>query len=109
MLPIKYPDNFPDVLSLKGRAHDLSQRLFNPNPKSDWKPGDIAWVYDQNEQAIVPGIISSVREDYAFVRDIQPDRHITEVGAWLTELFPSSDDLYKALFDTTDSDKTTED
>lgn len=100
MLPIKYPDHFPNIEQLTGRAHNLKLPLYNPSPKMDWKPGDIAWLYDQKEQAIMAGIIASIRpeNDYAFVRDIYPSCSVTECGAWCKELFPTSDSLYKALF-----------
>lgn len=42
MIPIKYPDSFPDIRKFSGKMHDPTQPLKNPNAKADWSVGDIA-------------------------------------------------------------------
>lgn len=101
MLPVTYPDHFPDIKTLSGHVHDPSKPLRNARPETNWKPGDVAWVYDQKRQGVIAGVVTSVTTgcDFAFVRDVQPEPGLpTEIGCDLNELFRTSDELYEALF-----------
>lgn len=99
MLEIEYPEHFPDIRTLTGKAHDLDKRLYNATPKTDWKQGDYAWVYAQKERKIICGIITRIHSDnYASIRDVQPNGYPSDGGAWLTELFPTLDALNRTLF-----------
>lgn len=101
MLPVIYPEHFPDIKTLSGHVHDPSKVLRNAHPETEWKPGDVAWVYDQKKQGIVAGVVTSVTVscDFAFVRDLQPEPgRPSEIGCDLDELFRTSDELYRAYF-----------
>ena len=58
MIPIKYPDSFPDIRKFSGKMHDPTQPLKNPNAKADWSVGDIAWVYMEKKQMLVCGPVT---------------------------------------------------
>lgn len=115
MIPIKYPDSFPDIRKFSGKMHDPTQPLKNPNAKADWSVGDIAWVYMEKKQMLVCGPVTFVHTDgldrfpFVCVRDITGENDSPqEVSGRSSELFESEEALMRALLfpDATESEET---
>lgn len=104
-LLISYPAN---ISGLAGSMHDLNKSLRNPEPKQDWKLGDIAWVYSKSTRRIVTGPLVYIdsadgntdrNNIWCEVHDITArSGDADSIHVVFAELFPSIYALNKAMF-----------
>lgn len=101
-VPIRYPG---DPSALKGRVHDMSKDLANPEPRDDWKPGDIAWAYHKQYARIVCGAVVDTYticgEPQCKLLDLavsKEDYGVDTIICSPKELFPNQESLLSAFF-----------
>lgn len=76
--------------------------LINPNPRTNWRPNDIVYYYDEVSNKIVMGkIIDTIfAKDLAYIHDINGPKHGTR---HYNELFDDQTKASKTLSDMIDA------
>lgn len=102
MIPIEYPRERP-LSALRGTAHDMSVPLPNPNPRADWRVGEIGWTYVPNRKMLLAGPIILARTEnvhpHAMISDVRPEEgRPSEFFTFMEEIFPSQEAILDALF-----------
>lgn len=100
-IAIRYPG---DPSGLRGRAHDPAKDLHNPEPRTDWARGDVAWVYHKDRVRAICGVITNATHDgggWYSLKDLsvsKEDYGVDTVHCDGDELFPDLESLLAAFF-----------